>query len=102
MTIEYRVPPPERVRLMPEYGVDVPLWPRSGDTDALVPSDLLERLVRWQRAFDANFDHMTGWDDDQVREQWAEEAERLVEEIRHQLPVGYVLDVDLWPLQPSR
>jgi hypothetical protein len=82
-TSEKPGPPPERVKLMPEHGVDVPLWPRTPDTDALIPPDLLERLARWQQVFDDYFDHVIGWKGDTVRLPW----------------VGYVLEVDVWPLK---
>lgn len=44
---------PIRLRLAPDFTPAewVPLWPSSDETDALVPSPLLERLVAWQEEF---------------------------------------------------
>ena len=37
------------IRLSPDYSAPSPLWPSSDGTDAMVPEELLARLVRWQR-----------------------------------------------------
>jgi hypothetical protein len=42
---------PVVIRLMPEYSVEVPLFPQSDRTDALVPVELLAKLIRWQKEF---------------------------------------------------
>jgi hypothetical protein len=66
-----------------------------------MPPDLTEHLNRWQRVFDTHYHHMTGWPDDQVKDRWADEARSLADEVRAHLPVGYVLDVNLWPLKQA-
>jgi hypothetical protein len=95
------VNPRREVKLMPEYGVDVPLWPRSEETDDLVPPELLQRLIVWQEQFDASFHWESGWADRQTRVDWAAEATALEGLLRDALPPGVTLVVDLWPLSPD-
>jgi hypothetical protein len=89
---------PVVIRFMPEYGVDVPLFPQSDDTDALVPEDLLAKLMRWQSEFDKNFHYEMGWKSTEVRDRWAAEAVPLEAELREALKGKADLVVDLWPL----
>jgi hypothetical protein len=85
------------LKLMPEYGIDLPLWGRSLDSLDLSPY-LLERLAQWQEDFEANFDPFSGWKSTESRDRWSREAERLEVELRAALPAGDELVVDLWPL----
>jgi hypothetical protein len=96
-----RVPeePPTVVTFMPEYGVDVPLWPLGDATDALVPSELLAKLVTWQAYFDDNFHWETGWTSEDAKSRWAEEALGLEAELREALAGKAEVVVDLWPLR---
>jgi hypothetical protein len=89
---------PVVIRFMPEYGVDVPLFPRSDFTDALVPEDLLAELMRWQSEFDENFHYEKGWQSTEVRDRWAAEAVPLEDALREALKGKADLVVDLWPL----
>jgi hypothetical protein len=89
---------PIRLRLSPDYSAPSPLWPSSDDTDALVPSELLERLVAWQKAFDRNFHWEKGWQSEQARDEWAATAIELEAELRAALRGKAELEVDLWPL----
>lgn len=86
------------ITLMPEYGVDVPLWPRSAETDAMVPPDVLLRLIRWQERFDESFHWERGWSDRDAEADWAAEGKTLEDLLRKALPPGVGLIVDLWPL----
>jgi hypothetical protein len=86
------------LKLMPEYGVDVPLWPRSDDTDAMIPAELLQRLIRWQASFDESFHYDRGWRNVETRETWGHEARLLEKRLRQALPHDVQLVVDLWPL----
>ncbi len=52
------------VRLSPDYGALSPLWPSSDKTDAMVPKELLTRLIGWQQEFESNFHWETGWQSD--------------------------------------
>jgi hypothetical protein len=89
---------PVVIRLMPGYSVDVPLFPRSDFTDALVPGDLLAKLIRWQKEFDHNYHWETGWRSTEVRDRWAGEAVPLEASLRDALRGKADLVVDLWPL----
>jgi hypothetical protein len=89
---------PVVIRFMPEYSADVPLFPRSDDTDALVPEDLLAKLMRWQSEFDENFHWEKGWKSTEVRDRWAAEAVPLENALREALKGKADLVVDLWPL----
>jgi hypothetical protein len=86
------------LKLMPEYCVDVPLWPRSLDTDAMVPPVLIQRLIQWQAAFARSFSDICGWTSGAAMEQWANDAILLEQDLRHALPPSVTLIVDLWPL----
>ena len=85
------------VKLMPEYGVDLPLWRHRVETLGL-SRELLDRLARWQEDFEANFDPFSGWKSVESRERWSREAGPLEADLRAALPKGVDLEVDLWPL----
>jgi hypothetical protein len=89
---------PVVIRFMPEYSVEVPLFPQSDDTDALIPEDLLAKLIRWQSEFDENFHYEKGWKSTEVRDRWAAEAVPLEAALRETLKGKADLVVDLWPL----
>jgi len=91
--------PPTSVRLSPDYSAPSPLWPSSDKTDAFVPESLLTRLIAWQRDFDTNFRWDTGWETQEAKIRWANEAETLEAELREALRGKAELTVDLWPLQ---
>lgn len=103
----------ERVKLMPEYMCGMPLWVEvddvgqvgAGHTGAAellaLPPSLAERLAAWLEQFDRTFDHVRGWINEDVRASWTRESELLVMELRHHLPRGVALDVDLWPLDDA-
>jgi hypothetical protein len=89
---------PVIIRFMPEYTVEVPLFPQSDDTVVLVPEDLLAKLIRWQREFDQNYHWETGWRSEVIRDRWAAEAVPLEAALREALEGKADLVVDLWPL----
>ncbi len=91
-----------RLRLMPDYvsGISA-LWPSSDSTDALVPPELLTRLVAWNDEFNANFDYEQGWRSDEACKHWAKEAVELVAELQSTLEGKVELEIDLWPLPPE-
>lgn len=91
--------PPSVVTLMPEYGVDVPLWPLEESTDRLVPQELLAKLMAWQAFFDNNFRWDTGWCSEDAKSRWADEAVGLEAELREALTGKAEVVVDLWPLR---
>jgi hypothetical protein len=80
------------------HGHGHPLFPQSDDTDALVPEDLLAKLIRWQSEFSENYHYETGWKSTEVRDRWAAEAIPLGAELRKALNGKADLVVDLWPL----
>ena len=102
------VPPIDRIKLMPDYGCDVPLWGGGGQLDIEdcrqlgLSVGLIERLVAWQSEFDASFDWERGWSKNPAaREPWRAQADALAADLRGELPaVGLV--VDLWPITPRR
>lgn len=89
------------IRFAPDYSVDVPLFPQSDEVEALVPADLLARLVEWQHDFDRNFRWDTGWRSDEAKRDWAAEAVVLESELKEALAGRATLDVDLWPLNQT-
>jgi hypothetical protein len=88
------------LRLFPDYTGPgwLPLWPSSDDTDALVPTDLLQRLIAWHDVFQQNFDYDQGWTSQEIMDGWVETAAELVAELRVALGGKARLEVDLWPL----
>lgn len=76
---------PVVLRFMPEYGTRVPLFPRSDFTDALVPEELMSKLIRWQEDFLENFHWEDGWRSPDVRDRWAVDAVSLASELRQAL-----------------
>jgi hypothetical protein len=89
---------PTSIRLSPDYSAPSPLWPSSDATDALVPKELLGRLIRWQRDFDSNFRWDTGWQSEEAKARWAAQAADLEADLRVALEGRAELTVDLWPL----
>lgn len=89
---------PASIVLSPDYSAPSPLWPSSDATDALVPSELLERLTRWQRDFDSNYRWDTGWQSEAAKARWAAQAADLEADVRVALSGKAELTVDLWPL----
>ena len=95
--------PTERVKLMPEYSCDIPVWCDEGSwEDFNLPTDLVARLAAWQAQFDANFRWDGGWLNADVRESWTRESEVLVADLRSSLGEEITLEVDLWPIAPER
>ena len=78
----------------------MPLWGRRWESLDLDPA-LLERLARWQTVFDANFDPESGWQDEQTRDTWAVEGDRLTAALRLAVPDVEIL-ADMWPLDADR
>ena len=89
---------PVKVKLMPEYAVDIPFWPRANSTDALIPKELLRRLELWQTEFENNFVPESGWKSDEAKLRWAQMARVLETDLRAALAGVAELEVDLWPL----
>jgi hypothetical protein len=95
--------PIDRVKLMPEYGCDVPLWAGGNlDVDDCrqlgLSVGLIERLVAWQSEFDASFDVELAWSKHPAaREPWRAEAQVLAADLRLELR-EVQLTVDLWPV----
>lgn len=92
---------PPTITLMPEYSVEVPLWPQADKTDDLVSEALKSKLKAWQATFDTNFSWQTGWDSEDVKVAWAEDAKILEAELRVELAGIVEVEVDLWPLNPG-
>ena len=92
---------PPTITLMPEYTVEIPLWPQADETDDLVSEDLKTKLKTWQAMFDDHFSWQTAWDSDEVKADWAEDAKILEAELRNELAGIAEVEVDLWPLNPG-
>ena len=90
--------PCERLKLMPEYACEMPLW-NCHWRDLNLSPGLLARLAAWQRQFDMNFHYEDGWMEDSEREAWTLESVLLVEGLKKQLPRSVILEVDLWPIE---
>jgi hypothetical protein len=92
---------PIRLRLAPDYtgpGWSA-LWPDSDYTDALIPPELLTRLVAWSDEFNDKYQYERGWRSEEARDHWAAEAADLVVELQSALEGKAELEVDLWPLR---
>lgn len=88
------------VTLMPEYGVELPLWGMDWWRLGLTP-ELLNALADWQEQFNAGFEPDAGWRDGGDSSAWERRATELVEALRSELPPTISLTVNLWPI-PSR
>jgi hypothetical protein len=87
------------VKLMPDYGCDLPLWHVEW-WELSLSTPLLNDLADWQDVFDASFHETKGWSSTRVAEAWAGNAEDLAARLRLELPGRFHLEVDLWPLDP--
>lgn len=79
------VPEHPTLMLAPEFGVRVPLWPKTFDVESLVPDDLLAKLIAWQDYFEANCHPFTGWDSGEARLHFRERGLALVAELKEAL-----------------
>ena len=91
---------PPTITLMPEYGVEVPLWPQEDETDTLVSPGLRAKLMAWQDLFATGFGQ-SGWRSDEVKVRWAKQAVVLANELREEVAGRVEVEVDLWPMNPG-
>jgi hypothetical protein len=91
---------PPTITLMPEYGVEVPLWPQEDETDALVSEGLVAKLTAWQDLFATNFGQ-SGWRSEEIKDRWAKQAVALEAELRDEVAGRVEVEVDLWPVNPG-
>ncbi len=84
------------IRLSPDYGAPVPLWPQS--IAAMVPTTLMARLIDWQRDFESNCRSDSEWKSEEAKARWAEQASVLEVDLRVALEGRAEVIVDLWPL----
>ncbi len=90
-----RIQRPDRtIRPAPDYGVEVPLWPQADETDALVPEDLLHRLMAWQTDWETHFHYERGWDSEDSEARWRRDGSALATEVRSAFPRGWKLKAD--------
>ena len=90
--------PVTKVTLMPEYGVELPLW--GADWWELGPTrPLLDELADWQEQFDTNFSSETGWLNDSIADECERRADALASAVAEQLPPDVPFGVDLWPIR---
>ena len=87
---------PTYVKLMPDYGADVPLWGVPWQNLNL-GAPLLARLRAWQAQFDAHFHYARGWDDGRIADEWRAEREQLAVELRSAVGPDIEVQVDSWP-----
>ena len=92
---------PPTITLMPEYGVEVPLWPQADETEDLVSDRLKSKLEAWQATFDSHFSWDSGWDSEEAKAAWASDAKGLEAELRNEVAGIIEVEVDLWPLNPG-
>ena len=86
---------PNEIVVSVDYALDIPLW---GDWESLgLASDLLERLVAWQREFDQNFHYKKGWSSSSVRERWVATAAQLQEDLLAAVKGQVDVRMNLWP-----
>ena len=90
---------PSVLRLSPEYGGALPLWPQWDHPERLIPRELFVKLMAWQELFDSNFDSETGWRSEDAKTRWAAEAIGMETELRDALAGKAEVVVDLWPLK---
>jgi hypothetical protein len=82
------------IRMAPDYGVEVPLWPQADETAALVPEDLLQRLMAWQAFWESHHDYERGWDSEDARTSWRKDGAVLAAEVKNALPRPWKLKAD--------
>lgn len=82
------------IRLAPDYGVEVPLWPQADETDALVPEVLLQKLIAWQTFWETHSDYDRGWDSEESEARWRKDGSVLAAEVKSVLPRGWKLKAD--------
>ncbi|MGH3588376.1 MAG: hypothetical protein ACRDQ0_18890 [Pseudonocardia sp.] len=98
------VPPPRdvvTVRLMNEYGVDWPLWPKGASelpaaVDEAVDAALAARLRAWAETFDQHFHYEHGWDDARMAAAHRAEGEALRDALAAVLPTPWQVELDYW------
>jgi len=97
-------PLPSPIVLAPDYMADLPLWGKDGNVAwqfTKFPPQLLDRLAAWQRDFDDNYHHQTGWRSAAIRDRWAHQAAGLAADVQAALGTRAELIVDLWPIDEN-
>jgi len=88
------------VKLMADYGCELPLW--GADWWELgLSGSLLDDLADWQQRFDEGFDPFGGWRKGFDPETWTADAGVLARRLRDELDPAIQLEVDLWPTDPA-
>ena len=82
------------IRLAPDYGVDVPLWPQSDETESKFPEELIQRLVVWQDFWESNHSWDRGWVSEESCAQWMHDGTILAADLRKALPPRWKLISD--------
>ncbi|WP_157156456.1 tetratricopeptide repeat protein [Diaminobutyricimonas sp. LJ205] len=93
--------PKRQIRLMNDYGAEVPLWDDGGlaDSGSLPLSDeLIERLKAWAAQFEQCMDPQTGWREAALVEAHRAEAHALREAVAHALGADFHVVLLLWEL----
>jgi hypothetical protein len=73
------------------------VFPRSDDTDALIPEALLAKLIAWNLYLNENCHWELGWKSQDAKDKWVGEVPRLVAELKDTLAGKAELEIDLWP-----
>ncbi|NYD41535.1 hypothetical protein [Nocardioides panaciterrulae] len=89
-----------RVKLMAEYCCDFPVWidfeemPSSSVDDATLRS----RIERWNSVFLTSFDAEKGWSEEAIRQNYAEEGERIFAALTRHFGESSEVTYDAWPV----
>ena len=88
---------PQRVKLMSEYCVALPLWSDEGGlSEGVVPLDLEDQLRACADVFDEHFDHESGWPNIAMCRAQYQEGLRLFGLLRQQLEPTTRVTFDFW------
>ena len=74
------------IRMAPDYGVDVPLWPQADEINELASEVLLRRLSDWQAFCESHHHVDNGWDSEDSQARWQDKGAASAAEVKLELP----------------
>lgn len=90
----------QRVKLMPEYDCDFPVWIDGSEAtpNIIADLDLRNRIHAWNELFLRGFDLERGWLSESDRRRFREQASQLITDLERHFGDSATVTYDLWPL----
>lgn len=88
--------PSRVIRVFPDYGADWPLW-EDGlmfPDDYALSTELTAELRDWVDFWEANFHHLSGWNEPALRAGWIASGREITERLRAEVGADIEVEYD--------